>query len=242
MKTGRPRAAGSGRRGCGPRASGRCPIRRPGRTGRASGSAGGGSRPAASRPGRAAGPQGAEVPPRAIVAVRRRRSSSGLPGTRTRRGRAPRDRRRLMLLVVVAQDRVLAQPGLQRREHGLDPGDRLVVLDQVAGQDDQVGLPVAAGVDHPLEVTPVGTGREMKVGELDDRQAVERLRGVRGSRRPTRAGGGGTTRCRAAAAARTLRPAADQRLCAAPGRAGRLASTCAGDPRGPPPQRQQAAS
>ena len=128
-----------------------------------------------------AGPQGAEVPPIAIVdPVDVDASSSDLPASRSpARSSSRDDRSRLMLVVVVAQDRELAQAGLQSAEHRLDPVDRVVVLDEVAGDDEQVGAPAAAGVDDRLEELPLEAGGEVEVAELDDLQAVERRGQVR---------------------------------------------------------------
>ena len=54
-------------------------------------------------------------------------------------------------------------------------GIACVVFDDVSGDDDQVGLPVPAGVDHVLEERAAEARGQVEVGELDDRQSVERL-------------------------------------------------------------------
>src|SRR5438874_1692076 len=85
------------------------------------------------------------------------------------------DRPRLVILVVIAQDRELAQPGLERAEQGLDPRDRLVIIDDVPGEDEQIGLPAVAGVDHALEVPTLEARGHVQVAKLDDPEAVERI-------------------------------------------------------------------
>ena len=98
------------------------------------------------------------------------------PFERVKPGMAePRDDRAgLMVLVVIAEDRKLSQAALDSTEHRLDPGDRVVVLDQVAGDDDQIGRPAAASVDHRLEKPALEAGSKMEVAELQDLKAVER--------------------------------------------------------------------
>ena len=84
-----------------------------------------------------------------------------------------------MLVVVISQDSELSQPGFQRAEERLDPLDRFVMLDDVAGDDEQVGCSRLGRRRRRLEEVPVEARGEVKVAELDDLQAVERAQAGR---------------------------------------------------------------
>ena len=74
-----------------------------------------------------------------------------------------------MLGIVVSQNRVLAKPGLQRLQYRLDPGNDFVRVDQVSGDDDQVGPPFGARFHHALEEGAAEAGCDVQIAELDDR-------------------------------------------------------------------------
>ena len=79
-----------------------------------------------------------------------------------------------MLLIVVPQNGELSQASFEPPENRLDPLDHIVVLDDIAGDQEQVGGPGAAGVDDQFEEMPLEARSEVEVAELDDLQPVER--------------------------------------------------------------------
>ena len=91
-----------------------------------------------------------------------------------------------------------------------------------------------AGVDNRFEEQSLEARSQVEVADLDDLKAVERAPGGRARSRPTRADAGGTTGCRAGAAAMNRRPAPIRGRC--PGRRAEVDSSGrAGDALGPAP-------
>jgi hypothetical protein len=76
--------------------------------------------------------------------------------------------------VVVAQDRELARTAPDAGEHRRDPLQGRLVVDQVAGEDDQVGLPAPRLVGHGLEEPPRVAPAEVQVAQVHQAQAVAR--------------------------------------------------------------------
>ncbi len=81
-----------------------------------------------------------------------------------------------MPVVVISQNCEFPEAGFQWAENGLDPFDRVVVLDDVAGDEEQVCCSRLAFVDDAFEEVPVEARGEVEVAELDDLKSVERLR------------------------------------------------------------------
>ena len=77
--------------------------------------------------------------------------------------------------VVIPQDRELPQAAPQAAQDRLDPGDGRVVVEDVAGEQHEVGLvaPVQQDIGDPLEVVAGIAAGEVEVAQVQDRQAVE---------------------------------------------------------------------
>ena len=132
---------------------------------------------------------------------------------------------RLMLVVVVAQDRELAQPGLQRARGAARSSAMVsssstrspVMTTRSAVQPRQAST---TGLEEPA----LEAGREVEVAELDDLQAIERLGQVRDRHVPLAELQAGTTRCAGSRSSQESPAVADQGggpARAGPGRASR---------------------
>ena len=134
-----------------------------------------------------AGPQGADVPPIAMVdppaaTVVHRPSSTTNPDRVSSHSTSSRP----VLLVVVPQNGELPQASFQSPEDRLDPLDHVVVLDDIARDENQVSGPAAAELDDPFEEPAIEAPGEVEVAELDDLQTIERCRAGRAPSLPTR--------------------------------------------------------
>ena len=79
-----------------------------------------------------------------------------------------------VLVVMISQNCEFAEAGFQWAENGLDPCDCLIVLDDVAGDEEEVRGFGLACIDDAFEEVAVEARGEMEVAELEDVKSVER--------------------------------------------------------------------
>ncbi len=126
-------------------------------------------------PGRAPGPRGTDVPPSASVAPADLEAGPapfqvGEAGLAER----PADPVGVVVEVVVAEDRERPEPAAEPRQDRHDPVERVVVVDQVAGEERRGRPPRrAASSATRLEEPAVEARGEVQVAEVDDAQAVQ---------------------------------------------------------------------
>ncbi len=92
--------------------------------------------------------------------------------------------RRVHAQIVIAEDAKHSVAGGQAAERVGNPVDAAVAIDNVPGEDDQVGVEFVAVADDFLEVRFADAAGEVQVGEVDERKAVQGGRQSRDLDRP----------------------------------------------------------
>ncbi len=103
-------------------------------------------------------------------------------------GKLLADFRRSVEPIVVSQDVIAAQRRLEPAEGRRQPVQEVEIVEQVAGEDDQIGTHFGPEPGDLLEKRPIEVADEVGVGQMQDRKLVPllgyRVRGRNACRRP----------------------------------------------------------